>query len=454
MADTASTKPTKYFVDFENVHGAGLKGVDALDERDEVVVIYSQAAETFHIEQAIDILKSKASIRFVEADAGTRNAADFQLIVALFGDMSEEYDYAIVSGDGGFDAAIKMGERMGLPQVRRIANVRGDIEAEKVDKPKSRRSRRGGSSRNGSKEAAAASVEAVAETENSDREDSADGSGVSKPEPSQSEPKPEPAKVAKEPAKAAKEEKAAKVAKEPAKVTKEEEADKEPAKAAKEEKADKKRVSTREETGEAYARAAEAMRRATEASAASSHSEPGAHAPVTQDASTAQEAPAAKDAPPAKEVPAVQAAPADDGEGVASADAGESQATPKEGKPKKRSRSRGRGKAKPTAEAAETAAAKEVEADTVSATEDASGEAQAAELGEKEAISRVKAILEKEDIHLTDEQLATIASATAGASGRQDFYRRIIKIERQQKGRVLYNQVRGHYAALTEAVRA
>ena len=42
-------KPIKYYIDFENVHGAGLKGVDALDEHDEVFIIYSQAAETFHI---------------------------------------------------------------------------------------------------------------------------------------------------------------------------------------------------------------------------------------------------------------------------------------------------------------------------------------------------------------------------------------------------------------------
>ena len=152
MTEQQRNKPTKYFIDFENVHGAGMKGFDALDELDEVIIIYSQAAETFHIEHAIDILKSKASIRFVEADGGTRNAADFQLIVALYGNMSDEFDYAIVSGDGGFDAAIKMGERMELPFVRRIANLQVD-EAEKVEKPKSRRARRSRSGRDAAAEA-------------------------------------------------------------------------------------------------------------------------------------------------------------------------------------------------------------------------------------------------------------------------------------------------------------
>ena len=166
---TQQAKPTKYFIDFENVHGAGLKGVDTLDERDEVIIIYSQAAETFHIEHAIDILKSKAGIRFVEVDGGTRNAADFQLIVALYGNMSDEFDYAIVSGDGGFDAAIKMGERMGLPFVRRVANVQGD-EAEKVEKPKSRRTRR---SRSGRDAAAEAPQQAEGESTSPEAQDQA-----------------------------------------------------------------------------------------------------------------------------------------------------------------------------------------------------------------------------------------------------------------------------------------
>ena len=165
MDSTASepqAKPTKYYIDFENVHGAGLKGVDALTEHDEVVIIYSQAAETFHIEHAIDILKSKAHIQFVEADAGTRNAADFQLIVALYANMDEAFDYVIVSGDGGFDAAIKMGERMGKPRVRRLGNIMGD-EAE-PEKPKSRRSRRSRSNRDASKDSASAAEPSKAET--------------------------------------------------------------------------------------------------------------------------------------------------------------------------------------------------------------------------------------------------------------------------------------------------
>ena len=145
MEAQSAQKPTKYYVDFENVHGAGLKGIDKLGERDEVLVFFSQAAETFHIEQAIDILKSKARVEFIEIDGGTRNSLDFQLVAALFGMISDEYDYAIVSGDGGFDAAIKMGERLELPSVKRITDLTGSTESPQPKSTRQKRTRKNGS---------------------------------------------------------------------------------------------------------------------------------------------------------------------------------------------------------------------------------------------------------------------------------------------------------------------
>ena len=351
MAEQSQTKPTKYFIDFENVHGAGLKGIDELDSSDEVIIIYSQAAETFHIEQAIDILKSKARIEFVEVDGGTRNAADFQLIVALFGDMSDELDYAIVSGDGGFDAAIKMGERMGLPSVRRLANLRGDTEPEKVEKPKSRRTRRRSS------QTVTAQADAVQEQ-------------ASEPEPqpqSQSEPQSEPA-----------------------------------AKAAEVSKAD-----------------------------AASH-----------DSQSAQ---------PAKAV--------DSGELAGNQDTASEDAAPKR---RSRRRRRGQGakeEARPEApqtEAVGDAPRSNGEQLNLLPTEAAPPAAppvmvDSAEADAPEAVissEQVVAFLDQKGVQLTEPQLNTVVSALNGAKGRQDFYHRIIKIERQQRGRALYRLVREHYAAM------
>lgn len=128
MSDDAKQLPTKYYVDFENVHGPGLKGIEDLGEDDVVYIFFSQAAETFHIEHAIGIMNSKARVEFVEIDGGTRNALDFQLVAALFGRIEEGFQYAIVSGDVGFDAAIKMGERLELPAITRITDLTGSIE--------------------------------------------------------------------------------------------------------------------------------------------------------------------------------------------------------------------------------------------------------------------------------------------------------------------------------------
>ena len=431
-AAETTAKPTKYYVDFENVHGAGLKGVDVLGENDEVIIIYSQAAETFHIENAIDIMRSKARVNFVEADAGTRNAADFQLIVALYADMDEGYDYAIISGDGGFDAAIKMGERMGKPRVRRLANIAGDeVEA---DKPKSRRSRRSRSSRDTAKEAPAENVEQAgseqAEAAAENKQAAADGKQAQSEAPTEAAAETSShAPAQQEVADSGNDEKAEVKADEQAEhaeqaeqpksssskrrsrrrkrnggSTEEQSAASEPEQQAAASEPEQQgnapepaqRVSTRKETDDAYARAAEAMRLASEQS--------GKREAAAEDA--------AKPESPAAEA-AENAALAEDSANV-----------------------------EPPAD---NAASAESPANAEPSAEDARDRAE-------EVAAIVKALLEENDVQLTDAQIATVASALEGPDGRQGFYRRIIKIERQQNGRALYRQVREHYTALLKAV--
>ena len=133
----ASGLPVSYYIDFENVHGDGLKGAEALPASAEIVVFYSKAAETFHIQQAVDVMASDARIVFVECDSGTRNSLDFQLLTMLFGTMSADREYVIVTEDTGFDAAIKMAGRLGLPKVVRCADVSGS-----PCKPKARKAKK------------------------------------------------------------------------------------------------------------------------------------------------------------------------------------------------------------------------------------------------------------------------------------------------------------------------
>lgn len=125
MEQQEDMRPTSYYVDFENVHGAGLAGIDELPADAQVLVFYSKAADAVHIEHVVNILSSAAEVRFVEADPGIRNSLDFQLITALFGTIDPEREYVIVSGDAGFDAAIKMAQRLGLPKVTRQPSIDG-----------------------------------------------------------------------------------------------------------------------------------------------------------------------------------------------------------------------------------------------------------------------------------------------------------------------------------------
>lgn len=421
-------KPIKYYIDFENVHGAGLKGVDALDEHDEVFIIYSQAAETFHIEHTIDILKSKAHIEFVEVDGGTRNAADFQLIVALFGAMDEAFDYAIVSGDTGFDAAIKMGERMGLPNVCRLANICGDIEVDKADKPKSRRSRRSRSGRDSASETEPLAQEPQAE----DARAALEAQAQEQPDKQEETPTPSTTDA---PAKDAEQQTDNQV---------------EGQAASPKRRTRRRRRSSGLQDGQA-ATQAETPQQADEAIAdeavSSGHSETK---PVTVTSVESVSDEAAVDA-------------TYEAESAEASTKAASEKKPTKTSSRKKPSSKAHEEARQDTAAARARAAEAMRlalAEPAKATGEATileapskDPAPAVNAEEQDAISRIKALLAEKGVELSDAQLGTVMSALNGANGRQDFYRRIIKIERQQKGRALYRQVREHYSALMEALQ-
>ena len=443
---SAPAKPMKYFIDFENVHGAGLKGVDELSENDEVIVIYSQAAETFHIEHAIDILKSKARINFVEVDGGTRNAADFQLIVALYGAMSDEFDYAIVSGDGGFDAAVKMGERMGLPSVRRMANIRGDIEPEKPEKPKSRRTRRKRS--NGDDASAEAPVETAEQNEPRDGDANASATAENGEEQPTTNGRSRRRRGGR-----------SKAQKEEASTTQPEE----PAAAEQSQQVD----DTAETTDETIQQPKEPRRRPRRRSNGQKGTPEQTDSPSNEAVQQNPDAPSQNrdvDAP---------------GEPTASVEPSEPEPTEKDTSSKRRPRRRRR-EQNTQQEQGEPGEAAEPDAtsDTQATSEDESshsetapsqdetdtsegtattteGEASpnsyvASEADFSKKLAHVRDVLTGKGIQLEDERINTIARALQGVQGRQDFYRNIIKIERQQRGRELYHQVRDCYDVLTE----
>ena len=157
---------TVYYVDYENVH-AGVDGIDKLTANDTVRIFYSPKADTMRIAFVEQALRAQAKIELISVDVGTPNALDFHLVAWLYSELPQATEeHVIVSNDHGYDAADRMGVRLGLPQVRRVSSIAEDLGlpptplAETAGKRRSS-SRRGGKGRRGAADAPA--VDAPAE---------------------------------------------------------------------------------------------------------------------------------------------------------------------------------------------------------------------------------------------------------------------------------------------------
>ena len=106
--------PDNYFIDYENVGAAGLKGIENLGKECMVTVFYTEKAQsiTFDI---LDLLRnSSACVVFNKVHVGTKNALDFQLASQLGFTISENlkhfknagHRYFIISHDNGYNALL------------------------------------------------------------------------------------------------------------------------------------------------------------------------------------------------------------------------------------------------------------------------------------------------------------------------------------------------------------
>ena len=97
-----------YIVDFENVNSQGLNGIDRLDSTDQVIIFYSENADSMTFDLHEQINKSRAYIYFQKVDVGTKNALDFQLATYLGYMICEnekadkQVTYYLVSKDRGY----------------------------------------------------------------------------------------------------------------------------------------------------------------------------------------------------------------------------------------------------------------------------------------------------------------------------------------------------------------
>ncbi len=122
-----------FYVDYENVQSLGVNGIDKLEADDKVVILYSEHADSMKIDIVRQIQSTEATVEFIVVDAGTPNALDFQLLTCLFIDINDQDEIYIVSRDTGFDAAIKMAERKGFANIKRITTIDSLINPNQED---------------------------------------------------------------------------------------------------------------------------------------------------------------------------------------------------------------------------------------------------------------------------------------------------------------------------------
>jgi hypothetical protein len=132
-----------FLIDFENVHSEGIAGVDNLSENDEVVIFYSNNADSISFEMMHKLMFSKAKLSYYKVRRGGRNALDFQMASYLgylvnncvsFSDI----EFFLISKDNGFDFVIDFWESGNInikPSVKRFFTIKAAFGQKKTAEP-------------------------------------------------------------------------------------------------------------------------------------------------------------------------------------------------------------------------------------------------------------------------------------------------------------------------------
>ncbi|MDE5771924.1 MAG: hypothetical protein K2I06_09925 [Ruminococcus sp.] len=94
-----------YLIDYENVHQAGLNGIEKLTENDNLVIFYTTNAETLTFSLYEKLVSCKADIQLYKVQCGGKNALDFQLSTFLGYVLGNNPDTEchIISNDKGYE---------------------------------------------------------------------------------------------------------------------------------------------------------------------------------------------------------------------------------------------------------------------------------------------------------------------------------------------------------------
>ena len=118
-----------YFIDYENVHIDGLKGVARLKEDDAVCIFYSEKANTLTFGLHRRLIECSATIEYIKVTVGTKDSLDFQLTSILGYKIAKEEnkEYVIVSKDKGFDSTVEFWRKKRI-KISRVEDISSDVQ--------------------------------------------------------------------------------------------------------------------------------------------------------------------------------------------------------------------------------------------------------------------------------------------------------------------------------------
>lgn len=123
-----------FLVDFENVNSSGLNGVQRLEPGDQVVIFYSENADSMTFDLHEQINNSRAYIFFQKVEVGRKNALDFQLssylgyLICQNEMAGNEVSYYVVTKDRGYSSMVNYWAKRGF-DVKQI----GSLSSSKIE---------------------------------------------------------------------------------------------------------------------------------------------------------------------------------------------------------------------------------------------------------------------------------------------------------------------------------
>ena len=123
-----------YYVDYENVGSNGLLGLEKLTKDDRLILFFSDHADTIKMDVVQSLMKTPCQVEFYKIERGTQNALDFQLITMLYTVETGKEPCYIISKDNGYDASIKMAQKLNLRHIQRKNTIEQATRQEKGEK--------------------------------------------------------------------------------------------------------------------------------------------------------------------------------------------------------------------------------------------------------------------------------------------------------------------------------